>query len=270
LRTWLDDERYIGPMLWALEDEPIKLEQVPARAFDSPEEKAQVAALLEQYNHPPNSQASDEEAAKDKSDTATENDNEQADNNEDQSSDEDEQPSDEADEQSDEAEQTAHADVEMTPAIDAGFAEIARARIQRAPLRFYLWLPLKRASTLWFDTHSQYYPFGGELFPLNELDYTKHQQIWLPLFALLTWVYTLLGLAGAWFLWRDKAGAGWRWVLLATLLTLPRLIFLSTLENPEPRYVVEIFPMLAVLGGIALGTTISAIKFKSFQPRPTL
>jgi Dolichyl-phosphate-mannose-protein mannosyltransferase len=269
LRTWIDDERYIGPMLWGLDDQPIKLEQVPERAFASPDEKARVAALLEQYNHPPDSQPTDEEAAKDKADNSTDNDNDQADNDEDQASDEDQQSSDEPDEQTDETDQSEHADVEMTPAIDAGFAEIAHERIQRAPLRFYLWLPLKRACALWFDTHSQYYPFDGELFPLSELDYSKHQQFWLPLFALLTWGYTLLGLAGAWVLWRDKAGAGWRWLLLAALLTLPRLVFLSTLENPEPRYVVEIFPLLAVLGGIALGAIISAIKFKNFRLRPT-
>jgi hypothetical protein len=31
-----------------------------------------------------------------------------------------------------------------------------------------------------------------------------------------------------------------------------RIGFFSTLENPEPRYVVEVFPFLSVLGGIAL------------------
>jgi hypothetical protein len=31
-----------------------------------------------------------------------------------------------------------------------------------------------------------------------------------------------------------------------------RLGFFATLENPEPRYVVEIFPFLSILGGIAV------------------
>lgn len=262
LRTWLDDARYIGPMLWDLDDKPIKLEAIPDRAFDSPEEKARVAALLEQYNHPPGSQTV-EAGAKDNSETADESDDEQADTDEDESS--DDESSDDTDDQSDESDQPEHADVEMTPAIDAGFAEIAHERIRRAPFRFYIWLPLKRACTLWFDTHSAYYPFGGELFPLSELDHSTHQQFWLPLFASLTWVYTLLGLAGAWCLWRDKEGAGWRWLTLAALLTLPRLIFLSTLENPEPRYVVEIFPLLAALGGVAVGALSSKIKFKRLK-----
>jgi hypothetical protein len=31
-----------------------------------------------------------------------------------------------------------------------------------------------------------------------------------------------------------------------------RLGFFATLENPEPRYVVEIFPFLTILSGIAV------------------
>src|SRR5205085_7224149 len=102
LRTWIDDGRYVGPMLWALDDQPIKLEQIPERAFDSGEEKARVAALLEQYNHPPNTQETDA-AANDKANSSSATDDEQAadETDEDQSSDEDTQSSDEPDEQSD-------------------------------------------------------------------------------------------------------------------------------------------------------------------------
>jgi hypothetical protein len=31
-----------------------------------------------------------------------------------------------------------------------------------------------------------------------------------------------------------------------------RIGFFATLENPEPRYVVEVFPFLSALGGIAV------------------
>jgi len=31
-----------------------------------------------------------------------------------------------------------------------------------------------------------------------------------------------------------------------------RLILFSSIENPEPRYLVEFFPFLAVLGGIVI------------------
>src|SRR5205807_314159 len=83
--------------------------------------------------------------------------------------------------------------VEMTPAVDAGFAELTRQRIARNPIRYYVGVPLKRAASMWFDTHAQYYPFQGELLPLSALDTDLHQQYWLPLFALLTWSFTCLG-----------------------------------------------------------------------------
>jgi hypothetical protein len=142
----------------------------------------------------------------------------------------------------------------MTPEIDAGFAQIGRERIARHPFRYYVWLPLKRAHTMWFDTHSQYWPFEGTLLPLEDLDYENHQQIWLPLFAGLTAIYTLLGLAGAWLLWDSRGFAARRWLLLVSLAIVLRLILFSSMENPEPRYVVEFFPFLAILGGIAIAS----------------
>ncbi len=140
----------------------------------------------------------------------------------------------------------------MTADIDAGFAQLGQERRARSPLRYYFVLPLKRAFTLWFDTHSQYYPFNGELLPLEDLDYTIHQQNWLPLFAGLTWIYSLLGVVGGWLLWRSKDRNARRWVLLAALVIFLRLGFFSTLENPETRYTVELFPFLIILGGSGL------------------
>jgi hypothetical protein len=262
LRTWMDDGRYIGPVLWSLDTSPIKIGDIPDRAFDSAEEKQRVAALLERYNHA--SEAPDVFTTPDSQAAPPSPDNQPGPNDEresaspaDESSADDEKDQGDEEDATDQADETAASDqagdqaVEMTPEIDAGFAQIARERIVRHPVRYYLWLPLKRAHSLWFDTHSQYYPFEGELLPLDNLDYDIHQQYWLPLFAALTAVYTLLGIAGGWFLWRAGSFISRQWVLLAALMIFLRLGFFATLENPEPRYVVEIFPFLSILGGIA-------------------
>jgi len=196
VRTWIDDGRYVGPVIFSLDALPIRLTSIPDNAFDSAEEKLRVGELLAEYN----------EAAT----------------------------------------------VEMTPEIDAGFAQLARERISRNPLRYYFWLPLKRAGSLWFDTHSQYYPFQGNLLPLNDPNHKIHQEFWLSLFAASTLVYTLLGIAGAWFLFRTQKFDTRLWVLLAALMISLRVGFFATLERPEPRYVVEVFPFLSILGGIAL------------------
>jgi len=285
LRTWLDDEAYIGPFLWSLDDQPINLADVPPTAFDSAEEKTRVAALLEKYNHPPDSndanpaqsqpgptpatQASPApanpkpsmgKAKPSPSSTPQKNGNANANSNEPDSGDEEDQndnSGDQGDEgdNSDESDQSSpedHGAVEMTLEIDAGFAQLARERIARHPLRYYVWLPLKRAHTMWFDTHSQYWPFEGTLLPFADLDYEHHQQIWLPLFAALTGIYTLLGLAGGWLLWVSREFGARRWLLMVSLAIGLRLILFSSLENPEPRYLVEFFPFLATLGGIAI------------------
>jgi drug/metabolite transporter (DMT)-like permease len=290
LRTWLDDEAYIAPFLWSLDSEPITIDDVPASAFDSADEKARVAALLDKYNHPPgaqpansappaaastptpspppatgknapdskakptanttpqqNANANSNENANDSGDEGDQNDN---------SGDENDNSSDQGDEgdNADEEDKTSaeHGPVEMTPEIDAGFAQLARERIARHQFSYYVWLPLKRAHTMWFDTHSQYWPFEGTLLPLEDLDHTTLQHIWLPLFAVLTGIYTLLGLAGAWVLWDSRKFAARRWLLLSALCIGLRLVLFSSMENPEPRYLVEFFPFLAVLGGIAI------------------
>ncbi|HET7287516.1 MAG TPA: glycosyltransferase family 39 protein [Pyrinomonadaceae bacterium] len=225
VRTWLDDSKYVGPALWSLDMRPMYVENFPARAFDSKEERERVAALLDKYNHPDGDEADDQS-----------------------SSDEEDEPEEEPEEEEEPA-QPEEANVEMTPDIDAGFAQIGRERIAHSRLRYYVVLPLKRAKTLWFDTHSQYYPFNGDLLPLEDLDHDIHQQYWLPLFACLTWIYTLLGTIGGWLLWRSRDPNARRWLLLAVLLIFLRLGFFATLENPEPRYVVELFPFLIMLAG---------------------
>jgi hypothetical protein len=313
LRTWLDDEAYIAPFLWSLDDQPINLDDIPATAFDSAEEKARVAALLDKYNHPPGSPVtnanpqsqpnpgpspqtspsqtpSTANPAKGKAtpspsstppqtsnansnpeDTGDESD--QNDNSEDQSDESDNSKEDESDQTEE------HGPVQMTPEIDAGFEQIARERIARHPFRYYVWLPLKRAHTMWFDTHAQYWPFEGTLLPFEDLDYEHHQQIWLPLFAGLTALYTLLGLAGALLLWSSGEFQARRWLLLTLLAIALRLILFSSMENPEPRYLVEFFPLLAILGGIAIarvnkrfGDEVSTVsgsdRVSSYRSRP--
>jgi hypothetical protein len=279
LRTWIDDGRYIAPVLWSLDDSPIRLTDIPDRAFDSSEEKQRVGALLEKYNHPqqepdvfvePNSQVSptpadNQKTGKSEAESAQTSEADQADE---ANANKDEGDSGDTGDEEDQGDESAPGDqapdhatdqaVEMTPDIDAGFAQIARERIARHPFHYYVSLPLRRAVSLWVDTHSQYYPFEGELLPLSDLDHDIHQQFWLPLFAGLTLIYSLLGILGGWLLWRTRNFVARQWLLLAALLIFLRLGFFATLENPEPRYVVEIFPFLSILGGIAVVRTRTA------------
>jgi len=249
LRTWVDDVRYTETLEWGLDTEPIRIENVPDYAFDSPDERERVAALLERYNHADSEQAPEPPAPAPapEPESAEQASSDDAGSSDEEGSDESESPDDQ-----DSTEETAgvHPPVAMTPDIDAGFAELASERIARHPIRYYLLVPLKRASSLWFDTHSQYYPFEGELLPLSALDYDNHQHYWLPLFMFLTLAYTGLGVGGVVVMWKHSSSRPW--VLMIVLLTLPRIAFLSSMENPEPRYVVELFTFVSAAGGLVL------------------
>ena len=161
LRTWIDEGRYIGPVLWALDDAPIKVSDFPDRAFDSAEEKQRVATLLDKYNHPPEAQPLDngndqpqdspspgenqsetEEQAEPNVNNNANNDRDEANpgnqNDEDNASAGDEADEDDQADEDASATQTETQAVEMTPEIDAGFAQIAAERKARHPIRYYL------------------------------------------------------------------------------------------------------------------------------------
>jgi len=244
LRTWVDDVKYTETMEFPLDSDPIHVEQAPDYAFDSPEERATVAALFDRYNGKPAQTAKQETKPSEQPPQAGEP------KDEDRTDAQPEEPDDsEPDEPEEPDANAAGISVEMTPDIDAGFAEVARARIARNPLRYFVTTPFKRAVSLWFDTHSQYYPFQGELLPLADLSHELHQDIWLPLFAGLTIVYSILGILGACLLWKSDSRV---WLMLFMLLILPRLAFLASRENPEPRYVVVFFPFVMAVSAIAL------------------
>jgi hypothetical protein len=271
LRTWVDDVKYTELLEFPLDQEQIHIEHVPDIAFDSPAERERVAELLDQYNHPndgppsapppqatpvPETKPPDQHLDTQKQTAVA------------APSDSEDDPPEEADSPDDEADTPDEPEpkppVEMTPEVDAGFAELTRERIARNPIRYYLGVPLKRAASMWFDTHSQYYPFDGELFPLSALDTDLHQQYWLPLFMLLTLFYTCFGLIGGWLMWREKPSR--RWLLLLTLLIVPRLAVLARMENPEPRYIVEFFAFVVPACALAVAVAYEYICSKIKRP----
>lgn len=244
LRTWINDPRYVSPMLWELEIHRIFIDKMPSSAFTNDDERARVAALLDQYNnsdpdHPmtPNQPSADSDNDGETNVT----DNSDADQSDNQQNSVDE--SDQSDEE---------LDLKITQDVDEGFEQIAHERIANEPLKFYIELPAIRATKMWFDTHSDFYPFSGELFPLDELDSETHQNLWLPLFFGIVWLYTILAIGGMIFHWRGGWPISRIWILMVLLVALPRITLFGTVENPEPRYLIELFFLAAVLGGIAL------------------
>jgi 4-amino-4-deoxy-L-arabinose transferase-like glycosyltransferase len=83
------------------------------------------------------------------------------------------------------------------------------------------------------------------------------QSVTVSLF-LLNIVYVALGIWGAARLWRASAAVRPAITLIATFIVL-RTAFLTTLETPEPRYVLVCFPALIALAAQILGRPSDAI-----------
>jgi hypothetical protein len=134
----------------------------------------------------------------------------------------------------------------LTPGEDAVFAQLARERTARHPLRTYLWIPLRRAVRIWFTPRIELLPVAGNVFPLRYMheEDPVDQRVTIKLFF-LNILYVALGLWGALRLWRFPATRGV--VAFLLLYILLRTAFLVTLETPEPRYVLVCFPSLIAL-----------------------
>lgn len=245
LRTWLDDSKYIDPLIWRLEINRLRIEDVPQTAFSSDEEKQKISALFDRYNNSdPEHPFIRPRATPDDSDSSDDDDDAEVNDQNDAG----------GDETSGDHDAGPELDLKITPEVDAEFAAIAAERIEAHPWRYYLVLPAKRAATMWFDTHSDSYPFNGELFPLTDLDESQGQQYWLPLFGALTILYTMLSFGGL-FILLLRRGRPRLWFFLVLAISLPRILFFGTIENPEPRYFVELFIPATILGAIFLACT---------------
>jgi hypothetical protein len=203
-KTWLERYRDIYFSVWAIGEDPMNVDDTPSMQFDSPQEKARVAALFEQYNQAP--------------------------------------------------------DMDISPEMDREFAEIAAERTQRHPFRTYVRVPFERALTIWFTPRTELLPIDGKIWPLQEQWQDSHADVLTTAgFAALGYLYIALAIVAIRFTWRAGRTSAvsnlrdapnlWGALLLVAYLIV-RTVFLTTVEAPEPRYVITCYP--AVLALIAL------------------
>ena len=199
-KTWLFRMKDCYVVPWKLNSEAIDVETIPARAFDTPEEKQRVAMLLEAYN----------------------------------------------------------SDLTLTKEENDAFGALARERTERHPLRTFVWLPALRALTMWFAPRIELLPVSGTVFPLKQAwqEDRSDQVVTVTLFFINV-LYVGLAVWGACKLWMHGSAARHAVALLA-LFVVVRTAFLTTLETPEPRYVLECFPAVIALGAVALGARMKA------------
>jgi hypothetical protein len=188
-RTWMYRVRDNYLVAWKLNDEEIHMEDIPDSAFDTPEERERVAAILEKYND----------------------------------------------------------EITWTNDEDAVFAQLARERTLRHPMRTYLWIPLLRAERIWFTPRIELLPISGHVFPLRyQHEEDPVDQKLTVLFFFANVFFVALALWAAWKVWRCPTARPA--LLVLVFYVLVRTAFLTTLETPEPRYVLVCFPAVLALG----------------------
>lgn len=130
----------------------------------------------------------------------------------------------------------------LSAGLDQRFDELAAERIHAHPIRYYVALPLERDADMLFRPRTE--QFYLEVFWWQWKDYPA-QSAWAILLGLMNLFYVA---AAAWGFLRDRVP--WPWMLGGYLLM--RLVLLGTMENPEPRYTLECFPIFVVAAAAAL------------------
>jgi hypothetical protein len=129
-------------------------------------------------------------------------------------------------------------DHDMTPELDARFAALAAERIHASPLRYYVWLPAVRIADMWLRPRTELLPSDPRWWEFND------DGRWLAVSLVFGFVnLAYVGMAAAGLL---RAGEVFG-IALFVLFLLLRSLFLGTLENPEPRYTLECYPMVILL-----------------------
>jgi hypothetical protein len=181
VKTWMVDYVSVEEIYWAVPGTPMDAEKLPARAFDSAQQRKETAQILSDYNQV----------------------------------------------------------LRIDPALDARFAALAAARIHAAPLRYYLGLPFARITDMWLRPRTELLPSDTRWWEFNDDPEWSGVAVTLGLIGLL---YPALALTG---LVRGQFAIG---ISLMLVFVVLRSAFLGTLENPEPRYTLECFPVVILLG----------------------
>jgi len=177
VKTWTADYVSVQEIYWRVPGGELDVTLLPARAFDSEQQRQQTSELFADYNR----------------------------------------------------------DFDMTADLDARFAALAAERIQAAPLRYYLWLPLVRIADIWLRPRTELLPSDPRWWEFNDDGRWLTVSIVLGLISLLYAAMATAGLVRA----RQCFGIG-----LFVLFLVLRSAFLGTLENPEPRYTLEMYPVV--------------------------
>ena len=139
--------------------------------------------------------------------------------------------------------------VTATPEFDRAFARIAEERITDHPVRYYLALPVAREMNMWLRPRVELMRLPIDWWNVRAHPMSSAEEI---AYGLLNAAYLGLAILGA-LGWRRREWSG-RGALAFAMLSFValRCMLLLTLDNSEPRYTLECFPVVILLAAFAL------------------
>jgi hypothetical protein len=136
------------------------------------------------------------------------------------------------------------------PELDAKFGRLASDRVRHSPLRYFVWLPAMRIADMWLRPRTEMLPSDTRWWEFNDEPKWSVLAVGLGIIGIFYVAAAFVGLVQGKFQGEDRG----KFECLGPLLTfvVVRSLFLGTLENPEPRYMLECYPVVIVLASAAL------------------
>ncbi len=133
-----------------------------------------------------------------------------------------------------------------TPELDARFGALAAERIRQHPLRYYIGLPLARTADMWLRPRTEL-----RNLPLDWWSLRNAQCLQAAALGLLNLACLGLAIVGLW-LWRRARWSGIPALAGALVgFVLLRSALLLTMDNSEPRYTMDCYPVVLLLASFA-------------------
>jgi len=127
----------------------------------------------------------------------------------------------------------------VNPQLNARFMALANERIAASPLRYYVWLPTLRVADMWLRPRTEMLPLDSRWWAFRDDPSSSILAAGWGALNLLFLFAALMGLI---------RGLRPRFLGMMLLFVLLRSAFLGTLANPEPRYTLECYPVVLLLG----------------------
>jgi hypothetical protein len=127
--------------------------------------------------------------------------------------------------------------------LDNRFDSVAQERIHADPLRYYVALPVARLLNMAFRPRTEMFPIELEWWKWHE---HPKQTAFATAYAALNLAYFVLAGIGIWRWRRQNWGANplLAWSMIGFVVL--RCALLLTLDNSEPRYTLELYPVILV------------------------